>query len=64
MMLSGFIEVTVKSKKPETNETEIIKVTAEFPKYDIYALEQEVHGLKQTLEINPKQDFEHLDQRL
>lgn len=72
MMLSGLIEVTVKVKPSlvkRTNAEEAVgmdevKVTAEGPKYDAFVLEQDNHGLKQTLEINPLQDYEHLDKRL
>ena len=63
MMLNGLIEVTVKARK-EDNHTDFVKVVASTPNYDIYLVEQEVHGLKQALEINPGQDYEHLDQRL
>ena len=62
-MLSGLIEVTIKSRK-EDNRTDVVRVVVQGPKYDVYLLEQEVHGLKQSLEINPGQDYEHLDQRL
>ena len=66
MMLSGLIQVTVKTKKnvqKNCGESGVdeVKVTTEGPKYDAYILEQEKHGMKQTLEINPSQDYEHLD---
>ena len=69
MMLSGLIEVTVKTKSnfsgndvDSTNQQ--YKVTTQAPKYETYLMEQEVHGLKQTLEINPAQDYAHLDAKL
>ena len=62
MMLSGLIEVTIKSKKNGT--TDEVKCITEGPKYDAYILEQDNHGLKQTLEISPAQDLPHLDPRL
>ena len=46
-MLNGLIEVTIKARK-EDNHTDIVKVVAGKPNYDIYLLEQEVHGLKQA----------------
>ena len=52
MMLSGLIEVTLKTKG-ESGGPDIVTITTEAPKYETYALEQEVHGLKQALEINP-----------
>ena len=67
MMLSGLLEVTIKTRKVATDghaETDSVKVVTEAPKHDVYVLEQEIHGLKQTLEINPAQDYAHLDQRL
>ena len=64
MMLSGLIQITVKTKKSSavqenSGESRIdeVKVTTEGPKYDAYILEQEKHGMKQTLEINPLQDY-------
>lgn len=67
MMLSGLMEVTIKTRKVAADghaETDSVKVVTEAPKHDVYVLEQEIHGLKQTLEINPAQDYAHLDQRL
>ena len=64
MMLNGHIDVTVKLKQASGVATDTVKVTIAGPKYDLYVLEEEVRGLKQTLEISPSQDFEHLDERL
>lgn len=61
------MEVTIKTRKVAADghaETDSVKVVTEAPKHDVYVLEQEIHGLKQTLEINPAQDYAHLDQRL
>ena len=64
MMLDGQIEVTVKIKKESGCDTDTVKVGVAAPKYDLYILEEDVRGMKQTLEISPSQDFEHLDERL
>jgi len=38
MMLSGLIEVTIKSRK-EDNRTDVVRVVVQGPKYDVYLLE-------------------------
>ena len=63
MMLSGLMEITIKTKKDDNTRDEV-KVVTEGPKYDVLVLEQDVHGLTRTLEIKPAQDFEHLDPKL
>ena len=45
MMLSGLIEVNLKTKG-DAGSSDIVSITTEAPKYETYALEQEIHGLK------------------
>ena len=68
MMLSGLIEVTISTKVTSqdgsTKPSEKVVILTSGPKYETYMLDQDVHGLKQSLEINPEQDYEHLDPKL
>ena len=45
MMLSGLIEVTVKTKGHGGQGSDIVTIIADGPKYETYELEQDVDGL-------------------
>ena len=50
--LSGHVEATMKHRIGQATQLEVVVVKSFPPKYDIFELEQNVRGLKQTLEIN------------